>query len=68
MLKYINIKRNIYMTNDAIKLTEIEFSDTIEYKVENLKPEDIYIVSYMSPDILSGEYDFRTDIWYDFYT
>ena len=56
------------MINDAIKLTEIEFSDTIEYKVENLKPEDIYIVSYMSPEILSGEYDFRTDIWYDFYT
>jgi hypothetical protein len=68
MLKYIFIQRNIYMINDAIKLTEIEFSDTIEYKVENLKPEDIYIVSYMSPEILSGEYDFRTDIWYYFYT
>ena len=58
------MKRNIYVINDTIRITEIEFYDSIKYKVEHLLPEDIYTVSYMSPDILSGgEYNFKTDIW-----
>jgi serine/threonine protein kinase len=48
----------------SVKLTEFEFSETVKHKVKNLTAEDIYQVSYMSPEILTGEYDFKTDIWY----
>jgi serine/threonine protein kinase len=59
-------KRNVYVFNGIVKLTEIEFSETVKHKVKNLTAEDIYQVSYMSPEILTGEYDFKTDIWYYF--
>jgi hypothetical protein len=60
------ILRNIHViNNENVKLTNNEFTESIKYKVRNLTDDDIYMASYMSPEMLFGsDFDYTTDIWY----